>query len=125
MYEHRFQPPLSRRAFFRRLAAHLGVVASILTGSLGMGMVGYMIIEGLSPPDAFLHSASLLGGMGLAEIPGSAGGKLFAGLYALYAGLVFLAIFGIMLAPVAHRLLHKFHWEDERTDRSKEPPARV
>jgi len=77
-------------------------------------MAGYMHYEQLPWRDAFLNAAMLLGGMGPVESPQTAGGKMFAGLYALYAGLVFLVAIGIVLAPVVHRLLHKFHWEGER-----------
>ena len=74
-------------------------------------MSGYAYFERLSWLDAFLNAAMLLGGMGPVEEPQTAGGKLFAGLYALYAGLVFLVATAVVLAPVVHRLLHKFHWE--------------
>jgi hypothetical protein len=55
----------------------------------------------------------LLGGMGPVESPQTPGGKVFGGLYALYAGMVFLVVAGIILAPVVHRVLHKFHWDEE------------
>ena len=74
-------------------------------------MAGYRYYERLPWLDAFLNAAMLLGGMGPVEDPQTAGGKLFAGLYALYAGPVFLVATAIILAPVVHRLLHKFHWE--------------
>ena len=79
--------------------------------SLLVGMAGYGYCERLPWLDAFLNAAMLLGGMGPVEDPQTAGGKLFAGLYALYAGVVFLVSTAIILAPVVHRLLHKFHWE--------------
>ena len=74
-------------------------------------MAGYRYYERLPWLDAFLNAAMLLGGMGPVEDPQTAGGKLFAGLYALYAGPVFLVATAIILAPVVHRVLHKFHWE--------------
>ena len=74
-------------------------------------MAGYSHFERLPWRDAFLNSAMLLGGMGPVETPATPGGKLFAGLYALYAGLVFLIVAGIVIAPVVHRMLHQFHWE--------------
>jgi len=91
----------------------LGATGLVLV-SLLIGMAGYMHYEELLWRDAFLNAAMLLGGMGPVESPQTAGGKMFAGLYALYAGLVFLVAIGIVLAPVVHRLLHKFHWEGER-----------
>lgn len=116
MYERYSQPPLSRRAFFRRVATHFGIVLIVILGSLGFGVAGYIYWGGLSPADAFLHSASLLGGLGLVEVPSSASGKLFAGIYALYSGLVFLGAAGIVFAPWIHRLLHKFHWDGQQPD---------
>ena len=74
-------------------------------------MAGYEYFEGLAWRDAFLNAAMLLGGMGPVETPQTPGGKLFAGLYALYAGLVFLIVAGILFAPGVHRLLHRFHWD--------------
>ena len=81
--------------------------------SLGIGMVGYAYFEHLDWLDAFLNSAMLLGGMGPVNNPETAGGKLFAGLYALYSGLVFLVTVGVVLAPVLHRLMHVFHWNKD------------
>jgi len=82
-------------------------------GSLAIGMVGYHLLEHLSWIDAFLNSAMLLGGMGPVNPPTSDGGKLFAGLYALYAGLVFIVSAGLMFAPVLHRLMHRFHFDEK------------
>ncbi len=111
MYETRAQPPLSRTRFLRRLSLHALAALGLVTGSLAVGMTGYMYFEHLAWRDAFLNSAMLLGGMGPVDAPKSDGGKLFAGLYALYAGLVFLITAGVMLAPILHRVLHKFHWK--------------
>jgi hypothetical protein len=74
-------------------------------------MAGYACFEDLAWRDAFLNAAMLLGGMGPVESPQTDGGKLFAGTYALYSGLLFIVSVGIVLVPVAHRLLHKFHWD--------------
>lgn len=113
MYEHRRAPPVPRRVFLWRLVAHFGIASVLVFGSLLAGMAGYMYFERLPWRDAFLNAAMLLGGMGPVEAPAAAGGKLFAGLYALYAGLIFLVVAAITLAPVVHRLLHTFHWEEE------------
>ena len=74
-------------------------------------MAGYAYFEGLAWRDAFLNAAMLLGGMGPVDKLRTPGGKIFAGVYALYAGMVFLVVAGLILAPVVHRLLHKYHWD--------------
>lgn len=84
----------------------------LVTGSMIAGTIGYRYFEGLPWRDAFLHAAVLLGGMGLVQIPQTPGGKVFAGVFALYAGVAFVAAIGIVLAPVVHRVLHRFHWDD-------------
>jgi hypothetical protein len=62
--------------------------------------------------DAFLNSAMLLGGMGPVNLPQTAGGKLFAGIYALYAGLIFIATSALVFTPIFHRVIHHFHWSE-------------
>lgn len=113
MYESKHQKPIPHRHFIRRLLLHLMYSILLVFVSLIIGMIGYVYYEGLSWHDAFLNAAMLLGGMGPVESPQTSGGKLFAGLYALYAGLIFLVAVGIIVAPAFHRMLHKFHWEDK------------
>lgn len=111
LYESRTQPPLSRPRFVRRMGLHLGAVFALLALSLAIGMSGYMGFEHLSWQEAFVNAAMLLGGMGPVDNPKTDAGKIFAGLYALYAGLVFIISAGVLLAPLLHRMMHKFHWE--------------
>ena len=114
MYERRGTRPIPRRRFLRRLAAHVGVAIGVVLASLAGGMAGYAAFR--APHLARCLSefgAMLLGGMGPVDPPHTPGGKLFAGLYALYAGLVFLVVVGIVLGPLVHRLLHQFHWETQ------------
>lgn len=92
---------------------HAAAALSLLLLSLMLGMVGYEYYEQLSWRSAFLNAAMLLGGMGPVDAPRTDGGKLFAGLYALYAGLVFLIVAGLVLAPIVHRIMHKFHWAQD------------
>jgi hypothetical protein len=109
MYEHRLQPRLRKREFAARLLRHLLISAALITVSLMIGMGGYEYFEHLSVRDAFLNAAMLLGGMGPIKTDLSEGGKVFAGFYALYAGLMFIVAAGVLLAPVVHRLLHSIH----------------
>lgn len=113
MYERHRRPPLSRAAFAWRLVRHAAVALLLMALSLGIGVAGYEYYEDLAWRDAFLNASMLLGGMGPVNAPQTPGGKLFAGLYALYAGLIFLVMAGLLIAPVAHRLLHRYHWEEK------------
>jgi hypothetical protein len=109
MYEHPSTHLLSFRQFLRRMLTHFGLVGAVVVVSLAIGMAGYMSLAGMSGVDAFVNAAMLLGGMGpVGELPNDAS-KIFAGLYALYAGLVFIVSAGVLLAPVVHRILHRIH----------------
>jgi len=114
VYESRDVPPVPRRHFYRRMALHFGAASALVAGSLLLGMWGYAHFEALVWRDAFLNAAMILGGMGPVEVLQTPGGKVFAGLYALYSGLVFLVAVGIILAPVVHRALHTFHWDADQ-----------
>lgn len=113
MYETRHQPPLASALFTRRVIGHVLVVVGLLGISLGIGMLGYAKLEKLSWMDAFLNASMLLGGMGPVNPPQTPEGKFFAGCYALYAGLVFIAAAALIFAPILHRLLHHFHWKEK------------
>jgi hypothetical protein len=113
MYENRTAPLLSRREFALRLARHGGVSLALIAGSLLIGAAGYHLTEGLSWLDAVLNAAMILTGMGPVTPLHHISGKLFATFYALYSGVAFLAIAGLLVAPVAHRLLHRLHVGEE------------
>lgn len=117
MFERRSEPLLPLRAFLGRMAQSAGLGLALVAVSLLAGMAGYHFIVRLGWLDAFLNASMLLGGMGPIDPPRTAGGKLFAGLYALYCGLAVLVIAGIVFAPIVHRFLHHFHLE------GKKPPA--
>ena len=109
MFEKHTDQPISRPAFLRRMAAHVLAAAAILALSVLAGMAGFVWMEKHDLPTAFLHAASVMAGMGAPETPATHAGKVFLGCYMLYSGLVFVSVTGIILAPVAHRLLHRFH----------------
>ena len=111
MYESRRREPIPPRVFARRMGRHAVFVLALLAGSIFIGMWGYEYFEHLPWRDAFVNTAMLLGGMGPVDPLKTDGGKVFAGLFALYSGLVFLIVAATLLAPVIHRILHRFHWE--------------
>lgn len=113
MYETKKERPLARAKFMQRLLSHFLGALIVLVVSLVLGIWGYMFFENLGWRDAFLSAAMLLGGMGPVNPPQSDGGKLFAGVYALYAGLVFIITAALLFTPILHRVLHKFHWDDK------------
>jgi len=96
------------------MAAHGAIAAGFIVVSLAIGMAGYAHFEHLGWHDSFLNAAMLMGGMGPVETLQTPGGKIFAGLYALYCGLGVLVCFAIIITPVFHRFLHKFHWSADK-----------
>ena len=113
MFEHHHEKLLPRRAFVRRLAKYALISLGLIVLSLVIGMVGYSVLEGYSWVDSFLNAAMLMGGMGPVGTLYTDGGKVFAGIYALWCGLVELVAVGIFAAPIVHRFLHHFHLESE------------
>lgn len=116
-YEHHKQRPLGKAAFLLRLCRTFMIAALLIGASLVIGMLGYNHFEGLSLTDSFLNASMILGGMGPVNEMKTEAGKIFAGAYALYSGLAFLALAGVLFGPIAHRILHRFHYDaDEKTD---------
>lgn len=117
MFEHRYKPLLPRRQFLTRALRFATFSAALILISLLIGMVGYRAIAGIGWVDAFYNASMILTGMGPAlDIAALAserqdGVKIFAGLYALYSGVVFLAAAGVAISPLLHRFLHKLHLE--------------
>jgi hypothetical protein len=113
MYESRKQALLSHAHFTRRLMAHFAIALGLIVLSLAIGIAGYCGLEKLSLLDGFLNAAMLLGGMGPVNAPVTPAGKLFAGIFALYAGLVFIVTAALLFTPLLHRLMHRLHWDDK------------
>jgi|SRR5512139_365326 hypothetical protein len=112
MYEHRHDPLIPREMFLRRLARNGGIAAAVVFAALFLGVSGYHWIEGIPWVDAILNAAMILGGMGPVSELRTTAGKLFAAGYALFSGLLFIVVAGILFGPVIHRFLHRFHLED-------------
>ena len=108
-FEHHTQPLLPRKEYHRRLFAHFLLATSLLGASLLMGVLGYRLTEGLSWIDSLLNASMILGGMGQVNEIKTTGGKLFASFFSLFSGVLFLAVAGLIIAPVAHRIMHRLH----------------
>ena len=110
-FEHKTQKVVPRRVFVMRMARALGLWAALTLGGLIIGMVGYSVTEGMGLADAFVNAAMILSGMGPVDQLHTTAGKVFAGFYAILSGLIIVIGAGFVLAPVAHRVLHRFHVE--------------
>jgi hypothetical protein len=120
MFEHRSNPLLSRQAFYRRLARCISLSFAVILAALGLGMIGYHVLENMKWVDAFVNSAMILSGMGPVGSLNTDAGKIFAGCYALFSGLAFATSIAIIFTPLFHRFIHKFHLEaTERVARAK------
>ena len=119
MYEHHREKLLSRKLFFRRVAWHCLLAGGVIAASLGMGVLGYHLLEGLPWIDSLLNASMILGGMGPVNPLATTAGKLFASFYALFSGILFLVIASILMAPVVHRFLHKLHLNVEEDEQEK------
>lgn len=112
MFEHKRQPLLPARAFYKRALWHLFISFLILLICLIIGMTGYHFFAHAGWLDAFHNACMILSGMGpVIEIENS-GGKWFSSLYALFSGIIFIANIGVILAPAAHRIFHILHLEE-------------
>lgn len=112
-FEPKAHPLASRRVFFRRQARNVLWSFGLIVVWLIVGMAGYMGFEGMSAVDAFVNAAMILSGMGPIGTLATTSGKIFAGLYAIFSGIFVFGIAGLALLPVFHRMLHRFHLQQE------------
>lgn len=120
-FERRGERLISSRRFLGRMALHGAWAAAVVGVSLAVGVVGYHLTQGLGWLDALLNAAMILSGMGPTSPLTRPAAKLFASFYALYSGIVLIAVMGLVLGPVFHRVLHRFH-VDESDDREPAHP---
>ena len=109
MYEPRDNPLLNRRRFARRVARHFLLALFLVGVALAVGILGYHFLGGLGWIDSLLNASMILAGMGPVDPLRSSAAKIFASCYALFSGLAFIGIASVVVAPFAHRLLHRFH----------------
>lgn len=115
-FETRRQKVIPRRRFALRMLRAAALWLALTLGGLVIGMAGYMLSEGMAAVDAFVNAAMILSGMGPVGELRTTAGKLFAGFYAIFSGLVIVIATGFVLAPLLHRVLHAFHVEEGRND---------
>ena len=113
-FEHGRQPVISRGRFIRRMFIVIGLWLALTSIGLIIGIVGYARFEGMSFVDTYVNAAMILSGMGPIGKLKTTAGKLFAGTYAIFSGLVIVIATGFILAPIFHRVLHRFHVETTR-----------
>jgi uncharacterized membrane protein len=110
-FERRGQPVASRRTFIARMLVAIGMWVTLTVVGLAIGIAGYAYLENMSFIDAYVNAAMILSGMGPVGELKTAGGKVFAGSYAIFSGLIIVIATGVVLAPIFHRVLHRFHVE--------------
>lgn len=112
-YERRGDKLAPRNIFIKRIIGALAVAVILILVALLIGIAGYRFIAGFNWIDSLLEASMILGGMGPVRELHNDASKIFASIYALFSGLVVLALMGIMLSPVMHRIMHKFHVAEE------------
>jgi len=120
VFESSQEPVASRSVFVGRLTRNAVYSALFISTSLFIGTCGYMYFEGMSGVDAFANASMILASMGPLSPLLTTGGKIFASFYAIFSGLLLIGISTLMLAPVFHRILHRFHVDEQDAD----PPYR-
>ncbi len=116
MFEQKQEKLAPFSVFIRRLSLSFLIAFALIAIALTIGIIGYHFIAGFDFVDSLLEASMILGGMGpVNQLPNN-GAKIFASAYALFSGLVFIAVLGIVLAPITHRMLHKFHIDEEDID---------
>lgn len=120
-FERHNEPLASRQQFSSRLVSNGVWALGVVVAALAIGMAGYMGFEAMSAVDAFANAAMILSGMGPMTQLATDAGKIFAGIYAIICGLLIFAVAGLILAPVFHRILHRFHVSDDTPDDPKTP----
>ena len=113
MFERKHEKLAPLSVFVRRMVVSVAMAGILIAVALLIGIMGYHHLAGFDWVDSILEASMILGGMGPVNPLVTTGAKMFAAGYALFSGLVFIAIMGIVVAPITHRMLHQFHIDDE------------
>jgi len=117
MFERRNERLAPLSVFVWRMISSVGIALGMIALALSIGIAGYHFIAGFAWIDSLLEASMILGGMGPVNPLTSEGAKLFASVYALFSGLIFIGIMGVVLSPIAHRMMHKFHVDEPDLDK--------
>jgi hypothetical protein len=113
MLEKKREKLASTSVFAKRVIKYIGFALILISIALAIGIAGYHWIAGLHWVDSLLNASMILGGMGPVDTLPNTGSKIFASIYALFSGLIFIAVMGIIFTPIMHRLIHSFHMDDK------------
>ena len=112
MFERKHEKVVPTSVFAKRMLGAVGLAIGLILPALFIGIAGYHWIDQLDWVDSLLEASMILGGMGPINPPTTTNAKLFASVYALFSGIIFIALMGLLLTPLVHRLMHKFHVKD-------------
>ncbi|MDD5687947.1 MAG: hypothetical protein PHE88_08960 [Elusimicrobia bacterium] len=113
MFERKHEKLVPMSVFIRRMIVSVLIAGMLIAAALFIGIMGYHLIAGFGWIDSLLEASMILGGMGPVNQLITNKSKIFASGYALFSGLMFIAVMGIVLAPAVHRMLHKFHIDEK------------
>ena len=114
MYEHKSKPLLSKKEFSKRMFVHVLVALLLVALTIVVGTIGHVYFDNMGVVVALVASITLTGGLGISILPKTSSGLLFASLYGIVSSYVYIATSSIVLAPILHRLFHKFHLESNQ-----------
>jgi hypothetical protein len=109
--------------FVRRQLWHAAAAFALVLVALGIGIAGYHWIAGERWIDSLLNASMILSGEGPVDRLPTRAAKIFASVYALFGGLVFMVTMGLILTPLVHRLLHRLHIEEDSRQRAEAAKA--
>jgi len=118
MFERRHEKLAPINVFVRRIIASLGIAVALIAVALTIGISGYHWLAGFDFVDSLLEASMILGGMGPVNPLPTEDAKIFASMYALFSGLIFIAVMGVVLSPIVHRFLHSFHIDEKNVDKN-------
>ncbi len=112
MFTHKQKKLAPVSVFIKRLGFSIIISSLFILVTLAMGIAGYHWIAGFGWVDSLLNASMILGGMGPVGELQTNGAKIFASIYALLSGLVFVGVMGVIISPILHRMLHRFHIDE-------------